>query len=281
MPTTYKINNEFDSVNLLNRFSQFNESYAWNKVTNPSGATIFNTFLRKFSGKNSCEIAFANTTPIEFNSGNDKMRYAATNTGLHTLRFSAFKSDSVSIMDFTIKCFINSVATDFTTNLSTATGFINGQWNSYWMEIYLVENQLLDFSFIAQTNTIGQKLFIDGLKLSLRDRFIPNSVPFNEPLITDYLHEFVVTLPLLQPGEKIIIGDGRIPLSIIGDFIQLAVISPSPLQNNFQNLFFTQPYITNDYTDLITINNVLFVIKNENSVAFQANPFTVKLLIQK
>lgn len=284
MPNTYKIKNEFDSENLLNSFSQFNDFYAWNKIVNPSGATISNLFNRKFSGKNSCEITFANVNPIEFNAGNDKMKYEATTTGLHTFRFSAFKSDSVSIMDFTVKCFIaleNNASTTFTSNLSTTSGFTNGQWNSYWFEVYLVEGQSLDFSFVAQSNVIGSKLNIDGLKLSLKDRFLPNSVPFNEPLVKNYFQEFQITLPLLQPGEKFLITAGSILESVKGDFVKLAVIAPSPFQANFHNLFFTQPYVLNAYTDPVFVSNINFVIKNENSVAFQANLFTVRLLIQK
>ncbi|MCY7291351.1 MAG: hypothetical protein LH615_04130 [Ferruginibacter sp.] len=281
---TYKINNDFDSENLLNKFSQFNEYYAWNKSINPSGATIFNTATRKFSGKNACEITFANSMPVEFNAGNDKMQIVARNTGLHKIRFSFYKDDADADINFTVKCFVagvNSANVTYTTNLFDTSGFQNGKWNSYFQELYLVENQILDFSFIAQSDTSGAKLYFDGLKLSLNDRSLPLSVPFNEPLINDYEDKIILNLPLMQPGEKITINEGRLVDSTIGDFVKFSIIAPSPLQANFQNLFFSQPYVINDYTDLNTIDNILFVIKNENSVAFQPNPFTIKLLIQK
>lgn len=281
---TYRIINEFDSENLLNKFSQFNDFYSWNKVSNAGGATIFNLFNRKFSGRNSCEITFANSAPIEFNAGNDKMQYVARNTGLHVLRFSLFKNDNDADINFTVKCFIagvNTAQTTFTTNVFDSSGFQNTRWNSYYQEIYLVEDQILDFSFIVQSDTVGAKLFLDGMKLSLNDRPLPNSVPFNEPLVKDYEDQFDITLPLMQPGEKFLINAGRIFESVKGDFVKLAIIAPNPLQANFQNLFFTQPYVVNDFTDLNTIDNIIFVAKNENATAFQANQFTIKLLIQK
>ena len=280
----YQIRNEFDCENLLNNFSQFNEFYPWNKVVNPSGATIFNLFNRKFSGKNSCEITFSNAMPIEFNAGNNKMQYVSTNTGMHTFRFSAFKNDNNADINFTIKLFIaglNTPNTTFTANLFDSSGFVNGRWNSYWFEVYLIDGQILDFSFIAQSDTAGSKLYIDGLKLSLKDRSIPNSVPFTEPLIKDYFQEFDITLPLLQPGEKFLITAGFILGSEKGDFVKLAIICPSPFQPNFHNLFFSQPYVRNGISDPDYVSNINFVIKNENTVAFQANLFTVRLLIQK
>lgn len=284
MPQLNRIANEFDSQNLLNNFSQFNNPYAWNKVTNPSGATIFNTLVRKFSGKSACEIIFGNSAPIEFNSGNNKMQYVARNTGVHSFRISASKDDVNADMNFTVKCFIagvNTPQTTFNVNLFDTSGFRNNKWNSYYQEIYLVENQILDFSFICQSDTVGAKLYIDGLKLSLNDRTLPSSVPFGAPLQSDYEDDLVLNLPLMQPGETIVINEGRLVDSVIGDFIKMAIIPPSPLQANFQNLRFSLPYIQNDYTDLITIDNVIFTIKNENATAFQPNPFTVKLLIQK
>jgi hypothetical protein len=73
---------ERGSENLLNKFSQFNEFYSWNKIVNPTGATILNLFNKKYSGLSSCEILFNNTSPIEFNSGNSNMQFNCETTGL-------------------------------------------------------------------------------------------------------------------------------------------------------------------------------------------------------
>ncbi len=273
-----RIQAERGSENLLNKFSQFNDFYSWNKPINPNGAVVLNLFNKKYSGLNSCEILFNNTQPVEFNSGNSNMQFSCENTGLYFFRYSFFKDDPDADINFTVKMFVNGINTADTTikqNLFDSSGFENGLWNSYFGTVFLVAGQTLDFSFVCQSDTVGSKLYFDGLKLTFQDRNIDISNAFSEPLEKEFFDDLTgITLPSIPSGGSYKLT-GQILGAVIGDFIQLSITPPFPIQNDFDKLSFSFPYVYDN------VGNVRFNVINNSENSFIANPFNVKLKVIK
>jgi len=170
-------NKAIATENLLTPFCTFNDStFAWNTVSGGANAVAENAPDNPMIGTGSCRITFTGTGTYIFDCGGNQMDFIAPKDGKYLLQYWFYKTDASSDITFITRCFINGLSypsTEFTQNLYSDSGFIDGNWNCYFsgIPLDLLEDDEVTFQFEVHSDTSGSgvKLFLDGLKLELME----------------------------------------------------------------------------------------------------------------
>ena len=162
------------SDNLLTKYANFNDVYDWNIISGGANAVVENNEERKYIGKRSCLMTFTDNGIVKFNNQN-AMGFTCAQDGKYIPSFRLFKNefDSVADIVFKIEILKNNVVLPQNTlevDAFNSNGFVDDSWNCYFQSIELQEDDVIDFNFYAQSDTIGSKLFFDGFKVELDDR---------------------------------------------------------------------------------------------------------------
>lgn len=162
------------SDNLLNTFSNFDTVHTWNKVSGGSNTGVIkNSDIEKYAGISSIQIPFIGTGECIFNAGGSQMQKLITKGGFHLLSYRLFKGDQNVNVTLKIQMYIDGVLlpqNEIIQTLSESNGFVIEQWNTFYQIVNIGGNQVVDFAFSVQSDTSGEVLYIDGLKLELNDR---------------------------------------------------------------------------------------------------------------
>ena len=164
------------SDNLLTPYANFNDLYSWNIVSGGANAVVENNQERKYTGKSSCLMTFTDTGIVKFNNQNG-IGFTCADSGKYIFSYRLFKHDFDSVADiiFKIEILVNGIVLSPNTLEVVAfnsNGFVDDSWNCYSQSIELQEDDVIDFNFYAQSDTIGSKLFFDGFKVELDDRVL-------------------------------------------------------------------------------------------------------------
>jgi hypothetical protein len=162
------------SDNLLSQYANFNDLYTWNIVSGGANAVVENNSERKYIGNRSCLMTFTDTGIVKFNNQNG-LGFTCAESGKYIFSFRLFKHDfdATAGIVFKIETLVNGVVlSPYTLEVDafTTSGFVDDTWNCYFQSIELQEDDVIDFNFYAQSDTIGAKLFFDGFKVELDDR---------------------------------------------------------------------------------------------------------------
>ena len=164
------------SDNLLTPYANFNDLYSWNIVSGGANAVVENNQERKYIGKSSCLMTFTDVGEVKFNNLNG-LGFTCADSGKYIFSFRLFKHDFDSVADiiFKIEILVNGIVLSTNTlevDAFNSNGFVDDEWNCYFQSIELQEDDVIDFNFYAQSDTIGSKLFFDGFKVELDDRVL-------------------------------------------------------------------------------------------------------------
>jgi hypothetical protein len=159
------------SNNLFKKDASFNNDIVWSSDSNTN---IQNTIEKPYYGTRSCLIVFLTNLPSVFTHGSGALEVTIHETGYHIFRFS-FAKDTYSNanIDLKIQVVVNGNAfptTQMVCNLHNSSGFVDGEWNTYYQQLLLQEDDVIDFIFEAQSDTVAAKLYMDAFKIELNDR---------------------------------------------------------------------------------------------------------------
>lgn len=228
--------------NLLPPFAKFNELYTWN-ITDGTSAVIENSVLRRAYGLRSMLTTFTGTDETVFNASGSELLTVAPYDGVYTIGMAFWidSDSSASETAFTIIADVNGIATDLTTfqaDIKGSEGFVFDKWNVYLQKIELAKDDEVNFTFKANCDTIGVKLFADLFTLSVDDK--------KEGLITRYI----------APYEKSVIWQSRV------DTTNTQNIS-ADTETNFGFIGTSE---SNDSTTLLTTTGLITPTKVNNVI---------------
>lgn len=243
------------SNNVLTDFANFNDAFVWNKVSGGANANILNNTIKSYYGSGCCNINFLGTGEVKFNAGSSIMETVIKKTGTYKISYYFDKPNASTDITFKVEVIVNGNAFDFNRieqNLYSTSGFQDGKWNCYVQNIQLEENDIVDFNFYAQSDTIGAALFFDGLKLECDDRNLNNAPSiYTEAPILPYVEENTVTIGTINAGDSVIIT-GSLQGALLNDHF---VIMKYPTELITLGLIISTPTITSN-------NVVKFIIHN-------------------
>lgn len=196
--------------NILPEFCNFSEVHSWNRTSGSGNAIITNNIGGRHSyyGLGSCELNFTGTSEVAFNSGGSEMTTVIQRDGKYVLSYAFDKSDITSDITFTVEFFVNGTLYSQNTilqNLYSTSGFVDGQWTCYYQSILLEYGDIITFSFKAQSDTIGAKLWFDRLKLEIDDRGSGYPTIYSEAPLATIEEENTITVGLIPTGESVTI----------------------------------------------------------------------------
>jgi hypothetical protein len=162
------------SDNLLTPYANFNDTYVWNILSGGGNAIVENNSERKYLGKSSCLITFTDNGVVKFNNQKG-LGFTCAESGKYIFALGLFKHDfdADAGIVFKVEILKNNVVLPQNTlevDVFTTSGFVDDSWNCYFQSIELQEDDVIDFNFYAQSDTIGAKLFFDRFKVELDDR---------------------------------------------------------------------------------------------------------------
>lgn len=192
MSTPATITNQYTAEyaeNLLPYFMTFNSYYLWNVVSGGSNAVIDNNIVDVFDGERSLLLTFTGNSDIVFNSGGTQTDTTVTKAGNYILSYRFFKDDNDADCNFQVQVYVNGVLfayNIFTQNLYDSSGFVNENWNCYFQNLHLQAGDIVSFQFLANCDTIGTKLSVDGFKLEFVDKQQSFPSIYSQPLYRPY-----------------------------------------------------------------------------------------------
>jgi len=159
--------------NLLPYFMTFNDYFVWNIVSGGANAVVEDNIVNTFDGARSMLLTFTGSSDVVFNSGGTQTDTTITKDGNYILSYRFFKDDNDADCNFQVQVYVNGILLAynvFTQNLYDSSGFVNENWNCYFQNLQLEAGDVVSFGFLANCDTIGTKLSVDGFKLEFVDK---------------------------------------------------------------------------------------------------------------
>jgi len=160
--------------NLVNKFLQFNGDFSYNTVSGGTNGVANNNQERVYEGEKSLLVTFTGTGEYKFNTGGTETQIEIPKDGQYLFSYAFWKDNDDATIDVGLQFYVNGIA--FANNLleqslHSDNGFINGQWNTYYQFLNLLEGDLITLDWTVQTDDFsGTKLYMDGLMYNLNDR---------------------------------------------------------------------------------------------------------------
>lgn len=267
------------SDNLLTPYANFNEIYDWNIVSGGSNAVVGNNPERKYIGKSSCLMTFTDVGIVKFNNQNG-IGFTCADSGKYIFSYRLFKHDfdATAYIIFKIEILVNGIVFAQNTlevDAFSTSGFVDDTWNCYFQSIELQEDDVIDFNFYAQSDTIGAKLFFDGFKVELDDRVLGFPSYYTEvpepTTIWQSRTDVTNTQALTANTNNLLSFTGTLDKNTDEPLLSaLGVVTPTKI-NNTITIDYSFTLVTPSGTDRYI--DVLFIV---NSVEYRAT--TIPLL---
>lgn len=244
------------SDNLLNSFANFNSVHSWNIVSGGANVgTIQNRITQIYSGNRAIEVPFIGTGEAIFNAGSTQMEKTIPKEGVHLLSYRFYKDDADAEITVKIQCYVNGVLFPENTleqTLSTANGFVEGQWNTFYQELNLTNGEVLDFAFSVQSDTTGVNLYIDGFKLEFNDRGLSIPSVYSEAPLETIDNTIVISVPIITSGSSVVL-DFTLPNSKL-DTDYVVIKYPEEIIDNGLSIGF--PVLISDGNGKFVVSNL-------------------------
>jgi hypothetical protein len=184
------------------------------------------------------------------------MQVSIQRTGNYILSYAFDKSDENSDILFTVEMYVNAVLQPDNTiqqDLFDSSGFVNGQWNTYFQNVYLESGDVVDFVFKAQSDTTACYLYFDRMKLEINDK--GNSFPtiYTEAPLDVIEEENTLTVGTIANNETITVTASLTGCTLTDNY----VVMKYPSELNDLGLVVGYPSV---YAD----NVVKFAIHNQS-----------------
>jgi len=242
------------SINILNQFMMFNDSFTWNVVSGT--ATAFNTTSLPLVGQRCLQITPTFSVATVVNSGGSETEHTITDDGNYILsikHMTQYSSEGAS-SPIAIKLYINGTPTDY--EFGGSADF-NGQYRTYYQIIPLLSGDVIDFAFSFGTSDIGgaRKNYFDAFKLELDVYGLGVPTVFSEPQLRTYESTTTIDVPSIPSNDyETVIA--TLTGAEVGDYVQMVY----PVELTTLGLVVGYPVVTD--TD-----EVSFVIHNHSGGA--------------
>lgn len=203
------------SNNLLAEAHNFNYLQDWFKSVGGTNATILNDLSnrRSYSGIGCVKLDFTGNVPVTFNMGTANISAGSTplskiiqRDGLYVLSYAFYKSDVSADITFTVYMYVNGVLAEsrkIEQNLFNTSGFVDGKWNIYFQSFTLAYSDVVDFEFVAHSDTTGVQLYFDRFKLEIADKGVGTPTLYSEAPLAVIEEENMFSAFTLADGESI------------------------------------------------------------------------------
>lgn len=247
------------SNNILPEFCNFNDVFSWNKTSGGSNANIINNIggRRSYYGIGAVEIEFIGTAEVAFNSGGTQTNTVIQRDGRYLLSYAFDKTDVSSDITYTVNVYVNGTLFAQNTivqNLYNTSGFEDGLWNCYFQSFDLEYGDVVSFGFIAQSDTIGSKVYLDRFKLEIDDRGSGLPTIYTEAPLAVIEEENTITVGLIPTLETVTIN-ASITGAKIADSTRRYVLMVYPLELITLGLVVSEVTLTADNVAKFTILN--------------------------
>lgn len=213
------------SENVLTNFWTFNDALTWNVVSGGSNGVSENSdsgFV--YAGKKSILTTFTDTGVLIIDAGGTDGDVTINKTGNYILSYRLTKDDVDATIDVGVYMYVNGILqtyNKFEQTLKTGIdGYVDDIWNCYFQYCSLDENDVITFQFDFQCDTLGTKLYFDGLKLELVDRALGLPSYYLEPLPIIIEHTETLDFPSISNNSVEFLSFTMTGV-LVGDFIDM------------------------------------------------------------
>lgn len=247
--------------NILTEFCNFNKPHNWTPTAGGSNASVETYVLTRdvYAGVGVVGINFTGSGEISFNAGSTQMSKAIVETGWHVLSYRLKKSDPPSDITFIVEMWVNGVLQPNNTiaqNLWPPVPIVDGEWNTFFQNVYLENGQVIDFSFKAQSDTTDCYLYLDGMKLELSDRANSEAPTiYTEAPLDVFEASANIDIPSI-PSNDFAIVTATLTGATVGDYVKMTF----PAELITLGLGVSQPAVT-------ATDTVKFVVHNHSGGA--------------
>lgn len=250
----YATQRAITTPNILPKFCDFNDSFAWITSSGDGNAAAENAPDYPFNGKNSVRITFIVAgAPYAFSCGGTQMNTVIPTDGVYTLQYWLAKNNPTADINFTVKVLVDGILTTnttFTQNIYSSSGFVDGNWNCYsnGTEMNLTEGQTLTYIFEAVSDDIsGTMLYFAGMKLEPNNVNQSSEPSLYSPPIQVEINE-TENLDFGSIGANL---GSTLTVSmvgaVVGDYVKMVI----PTSVATSGLRFFEPYVS--ATDVVSV----------------------------
>lgn len=270
--TTQAQQQAYYTDNLLTYFCNFNNSHTWNIVEGSENASVSSDLSGEnaYAGRGSVMVNFTDNREVIFDTGGSEMLTTVLEDGDYTLSYAVKKSDDTSAIAFTVNMYVNGVLqpnNTITQDLFDSGGFVNGQWNVYFQNVNLEQGDVLEFQFVAQSDTTDCKLWIDGLKLEILNRGTKFPSIYTEAKPIEINSSQIIDIPSIASNSSVI-ATATVTGAKVGMFVNINY--PSALITD--ELIIGVPIVS-------ATNTVSFVVHNHSGGSINPTSGTFKFRV--
>lgn len=238
------------SENVLSNFWTFNDALTWNVVSGGANGVSENSdagFV--YAGKKSILTTFTDTGVLIIDAGGTDGDITIKKDGNYILSYRLTKDDVDATIDVGVYMYVNGILQTYNkfeqTLFTNNDGYVDDIWNCYFQYCSLLEDDVVTFQFDFQCDTLGAKLYFDGLKLELVDRSLGLPSYYLEPLPIVIEQTSTIDIASVANNDFVFTTQAMVG-AIVGDEITMV----APVAFNALELV-TSVYVS--ATDVVTI----------------------------
>lgn len=238
------------SENVLSNFWTFNDALTWNVVSGGANGVSENSdagFV--YAGKKSILTTFTDTGVLIIDAGGTDGDVTIKKDGNYILSYRLTKDDVDATIDVGVYMYVNGILQTYNkfeqTLKTNIDGYVDDIWNCYFQYCSLLEDDVVTFQFDFQCDTLGAKLYFDGLKLELVDRSLGLPSYYLEPLPIVIEQTSTIDIASVANNDFVFTTQAMVG-AIVGDEITMV----APVAFNALELV-TSVYVS--ATDVLTI----------------------------
>jgi len=261
------------SENVLTKYWTFNDDLTWNVVSGGANGVSENSNSGAvYAGNKSILTTFTDTGVLIIDAGGTDGDVTINKTGNYILSYRLTKDDVDATIDVGVYMYVNGILQTYNkfeqTLFTDNDGYIDEIWNCYFQYCSLEEDDVVTFQFDFQCDTVGTKLYFDGLKLELVDRELGLPSYYLEPLPIIIENSQTIDVGSIGSNASVIVS-ATVTGAKLGDYVQM--IYPVDLVS--EDLTVGYPIVT-------ATDTVGFVIHNKTggSINPDSGTFTFKIV---
>lgn len=172
------------SENIFNPFLSFDElDFTYTFLSGAGNIEVSNSDELKLGDLNAQRIRALTTSSATFNAGsstNTKIK----ETGLHTIQFTAFKTDVNANIQMRLEVYINDVLTSNRTievQMRESEGFIDTNWNIYYQTFLANEGDVVSLGWYFECSEVDCITYLSGYKLERNNQNLLAPTIYSKP----------------------------------------------------------------------------------------------------
>jgi hypothetical protein len=172
------------SENIFNPFLSFDElDFTYTFLSGAGNIEVSNSDELKLGDLNTQRIRALTTSSATFNAGSST-NTNIKETGLHTIQFTAFKTDVNANIQMRLEVYINDVLTSNRTievQMRESEGFIDTNWNIYYQTFLANEGDVVSLGWYFECSEVDCITYLSGYKLERNNQNLLAPTIYSKP----------------------------------------------------------------------------------------------------